>query len=344
MAINPDLLKSVKGAVNKYSRSTGKSIKPKEGRNVWRILAPTADQASWVDPVAQKFWADLGVHWIKTSKGAKPLAVVGSRDICFEEACPVGAAVEAAVTHADQMGFDDDTKEVLREMKVTKSVLFNVINRTDNGDAQEIEIGEVRPSAAQQILDLMVQYADAGQDIFDLAGGLDLVITRSGKGMSTEYSVNVKPGVSKPVKLEALAKCHDLKDYINKEFFKGEENKALNAIQQIAGISVPRLASVGGGSAAIAGASASSLAAAKALGSQPVQNQSPAAAVASAAVPDAMPSDDDLASIVNEVEAQSQPAAAAAPAAEPTPAPAASASLDTSDVDDILSQLTAIGN
>lgn len=337
MAPDPALLKSVKAAVNKYSRSSGKSIKPKEGRNYWRILAPKPEEASWVDPVTKKFWVDLGAHWIKTSKNGKPLTVVGSRDICFDEPCPVGAAIEAAIAHANHMGFDDETKEVLNEMKVQKSVLFNVINRTDNPDNQEVEIGEVRPSVAQQIFDLMIQYAEEGVDIFDLENGVDIVIKRDGKGKNTEYSVNVRPGASKTVKADAITKCYDLKDYVQKEYFRGEEQRALNAIQQIAGISLPR---IGGPAAPVAAVGVSPVASAKAIAAQPAT--SAAGSVASVTVPGAMPSDDDLAEIVREVEANSQPAAAATSAPATTPDP--TVDLDSSDVDDILNQLSAIGS
>ncbi|MER9496411.1 hypothetical protein NKI86_32185, partial [Mesorhizobium sp. M0320] len=64
MALNPALQKLISNATNKYSRSSGNRIKPKEGVNRYRILAPTPAQAPWVKADLQ-LWADCAVHWIK---------------------------------------------------------------------------------------------------------------------------------------------------------------------------------------------------------------------------------------------------------------------------------------
>lgn len=333
MALSPALRKSVSEAKNKYGRSDGKRIKPAEGKNIFRIIAPTQDQAAWVGP-SGKFWADLGTHWIKAEKNGKPLAVVGSRDVCYQEACPVGQAVDLAL---NQYAHDEQTKEIFKEWSVSKNVLFNAINRTTNADAQEIEILEVRPSVAQQIFDLMEQYDDAGQDLTDLLSGVDLVINRTGKGLNTEYSVNAKPGVSKPVAKDALSKTHDLHDHIAKEFFRGDEVKALNAIGQIAGIPQDRLQAL-----AIAGASSNTAALTSGATAQ-ASTKTPSAALTSAAT---AVEDADVTSISDEeLEAAVEAANAAV---DPTPATeevaavntaASATALAAADVDDVLSEL-----
>lgn len=247
------LLDMVKQAKNRYSRSDNKHLKPKEGRNVYRIIVPK-------DPAVLgpngEFWADLGVHWIKTSLKGKPLAVVGSRDICFGEPCDVGLAYEAAKDHVKNSGFDEDTIKLVEEMRAQKSVLFCAIERSSDAKAQNVEILEVRPSVAQQIMDLYLQYAEAGSDMFDPTNGVDIVITRTGKGLQTEYTVNVRPGVSAPITKDALSGCVNLREHIEKEFFKGDENKAIATLCQVAGINVPRLAGGSRPVAAIAGTAA----------------------------------------------------------------------------------------
>lgn len=235
------LLDAVKQAKNKYSRNDSKHLKPKEGRNVYRIVLPS--NPDLIGPNGE-FWADLGVHWIKTSRTGKPLAVVGSRDICFGEPCDVGLAYETAIDHAKTTGFDEETIKLIEEMRAQKSVLFNAIDRTNDAKAQNVEVLEVRPSVAQQIMDQYLQYAEGGLDMFHPTTGVDVVVTRSGKGLQTEYTVNVRPTASAPVSKDSQAACIDLKEHIEKEYFKGDENKAIATLSQVAGINVPRLGTV----------------------------------------------------------------------------------------------------
>jgi len=340
MALSPALRKSVNEAKNKYGRSDGKRIKPKEGRNVYRFLAPTEAQAPWVGPTG-KFWAELGVHWIKAEKNGKPIVVVGSRDVCYQEPCPVGTAVDLAIANAH----DEQSKGIYEEWKVSKNILFNVIDRTTNPDNEEVEILELRPSAAQQVWDLMEQYDDAGQDITDLANGVDIVVTRTGKGMNTEYTANVKPGVSKPVKKDAIAKCHDLHDHIAKEFFRGDETKALNAIGQIAGIPQSKLIAIAGGAAAgataalTAGTSNAARTPAAALTSTATAVED--ATETSAATTEVTDAELEAAVAAVEEAAPAEPAAQPAQAAA-TAAPAQNDALSSAEVDDVLAELDGL--
>ncbi|WLR90873.1 hypothetical protein [Shinella zoogloeoides] len=338
MALSPALRRSVNEAKNKYGRSDGKRIRPKEGRNVYRFLAPTQAQAPWVGE-SGKFWAELGVHWIKAEKNGKPIAVVGSRDVCYQEPCPVGTAVDLALANAH----DEQSKAIFEEWKVSKNILFNVIDRTTNPDNDEVEIVELRPSAAQQVWDLMEQYDDAGQDITDLANGVDIVITRSGKGMNTEYTVNVKPGVSKPVHKDAIAKCHDLPEHIQKEFFRGDETKALNAIGQIAGIPQSKLIAIAGGAAV--GTTAALTSAGTAAAKTPAAAlTSTAAAVEDATETVAEVSDAELAAAVAAVEeaAPVESAPVKTAAATQAAAPAQAEVLSSAEVDDVLAELDGL--
>ena len=290
------LLEAVKNAKNKYSRSDNKHLKPKEGRNAYRIVIPTDPNLLGANG---EFWADLGVHWIKTSLKGKPLAVVGSRDVCFGEACEVGFAQAAALEHANTSGYDEDTVNLIKEMRAQKSVLFLAIDRTTDAKAQSVEILEVRPSVAQQIMDQYLQYLDAGSEMFDLKSGVDLIITRTGKGLQTEYSVNVRPGVSQPVSADALRGCVSLREHIEKEYFKGDEKKAIATIEQIVGISVPRLA--GPTQTTALPNRASQSAASTSPLNQPEHNQVPDAHVSNDVDTSAIPAD-DLEDLLNDID------------------------------------------
>lgn len=246
MALNPALRKMVSSAKAKYAGNSGNAVKPKEGRNVYRILAPTAAQASWVGDSGQ-FWADLGVHWIKPEKNGKPVAVVGDCDTVYQQPSVINTAIEMAINAA----YDEESKKLYEEWKARKSVLINVIDR----EKDEAVVLELTPTTFGKILDLITLYADAGQDITDPNEGADIVITRTGKGLNTNYDVAIAPVIPsapfKKVPLDMLTRSTDLHQFIASNFFRGEEQKALNFIASIAGVAVPRLGGPAGATAAV---------------------------------------------------------------------------------------------
>jgi hypothetical protein len=313
MALSPVLQKLVSQAANKYSRSSGSRIKPKEGINRYRILVPD---------VNAQFWADLGVHWIKTelSDGAKPIAVVGCSDVVYGTPCAIDTAIDQAIGSA----IDEDSKKLYESWRARKSVLVNVLDRSKgSSDPDAVQILELTPTTFGAIMGIVQQFAEEGEDVLDAKTGMDIAITRSGKGLNTEYTVNVAPGQSKPVTKAHLEACHNLVDHIAKEFFKGDENKALSVISQTAQINVPRLAS-----------------------------KTPTAALTSKAA--SVPADDaddaaaDLAQDLEEEAVEQAPVKAAAKtttaARKPAPAPEpeeddAAASSDDDDLADVLKDL-----
>ncbi|QIG69122.1 single-stranded DNA-binding protein [Rhizobium phage RHph_N1_10] len=233
MALSPALQKLVSNGANKYSRSTGERIKPKEGINRYRILVPD---------VNAQFWADLGVHWIKPEvdgKG-KPIAVVGCADVCFQEPCEIDTAIIAALAGAN----DEESKKLYESWRARKTVLLNVLDRSKGStDPDKVQILELTTGTFGAVLGIIQQYAEENEDILDAANGMDISISRAGKGLNTEYTVNVAPGKSAPVTKAHLQGCHNLTDHIKKEFFRGDEQKALNFIGQVAQINIPRLGS-----------------------------------------------------------------------------------------------------
>lgn len=225
------LRKMVSQAKAKYAGNAGKAIKPNEGRNTYRILAPK--NVSWTGPNGE-FWADLGVHWIKAEENAKPAVVIGDCDTVYQQPSVINTAIEMAINSA----MDEESKKLYESWKARKSVLLNVIDRSSGSE----EILELTPSTWGKVLELIALHLDFGQDITDPENGVDIIITRTGKGLNTNYDVAVAPGKSQPVTPEQLARAKDLQEFIRSNYFRGEEQKALNAIQQFAGISVPRLA------------------------------------------------------------------------------------------------------
>lgn len=237
MALNPLLQKLVQQSQGKYAGGGGKTAKPKEGRNTIRLVVPAAGTVSWVGADG-KFWRDLGVHWIKAQKEGKPLVVVGCEQTVYDRPSTIAAAVDMAIANA----VDEDQKELFEDWKANKSVLVNVINR-DNGS--QSEVWELTPTTFGKILDAIGLYADQGVDILDPTTGCDIVITKTGKGLTTKYDVAVAPIIPgktfAPVTPDQISKAEDLDKFIERNYFRGEEQKALNAIASIAGIRVPQL-------------------------------------------------------------------------------------------------------
>lgn len=343
MALSPELKKMVSGAKNKYSSNNQKTVKPKDGRNAYRVLAPTSAQASWVPPSGQ-YWADLGVHWIKADKNGKPLAVVGDCDTVYQQPSVLNTAIETAINSA----MDEESKELYNEWKAKKSVLLNVVDRSAGEDPVVLEL---TGTTFGKVMDLINVYDDAGRDITDPVSGVDIIITKTGKGLNTKYEVMVDPAPPKPVSPDVLGRTTDLHEFIAQNYFRGEEQKALNCIAQIAGVAVPALtgpataagvrtptAALSSSAAAVADASTASAPAA-------AQTAAAAAPVETAAVSAVDPA---MEARKAEILRRQQEAAAELAALEtPAPAPAAEtaapasgiSSLPVSEQDAILAEL-----
>lgn len=317
----------VSGAANKYSRGGGERIKPKEGLNRYRILVPDADA---------QFWVDLGVHWIKDQKeGGKVLAVVGCESIVYDRPCAIDTAIDEALKTAN----DEVSKELYESWKARKTVLVNVLERTKGSTKpDEAQILELTPATFGDIMGLIQQFAEEGEDILDNNAGVDITIKREGKGLQTKYQVNTAAGKSEPVTKAHLASCQDLMKHIEKEFFRGDEKKALNAIAHIAEVdtSAISIAARKTPTAALTSSASSVKEEEVDLSADLPEEEDNSAAEAAAA-------EAAKAKAVAAAKAKAAAAKAAAEAAEAEAAAAAAATetvaVDDADMDDILADL-----
>lgn len=227
MALSAALRARIETAKNKYQKNTTKTIKPKDGRNLYRILAPT--DAEWVQKNNGEWWAELGVHWIKAAVNGKPIAVVGDPTTTFGEPSVVNTAIERAIATAP----DSDSQKLYESWRARQTILINVVNRDDNN---KVEVLELTKGTFGKILDLIEMFDDNGEDITDPKQGYDIVIKRDGKGLNTEYTVMAAPGKSIPVTEEQIKQAVDLISFIRTNYFRGEEKKALAAIASTSGI------------------------------------------------------------------------------------------------------------
>lgn len=222
MALNPALMEKLKSSKNKYSRSTN-SVKLKEGKTTIRLLQKGTDE----------FWREIGIHWIKTEKEGKPVAVIGCQDEVYGKPCSVCAAIDEAMKSAT-----DEEKEILKDMRAKKTVLVAALIRsgTDGSETTPVVL-ELAGTTWNKLSGTIEEYALQEIDALDLDSGIDFVVERTGKGKNTEYNVMVAPR-SKPVSKDVLDRLPDLDAYIERELFKEGDRKALTAIGNFAGINV----------------------------------------------------------------------------------------------------------
>ncbi len=217
----------IKSQKNKYARNTSRTVKLKEGKTRVRILQATP---------TSKFWADLGVHWIKTEKGGKPIAVVGCKDHVHNEPCPVCTMIEKCM----QSAVDDESLAIYKDMKTKKSVLVAVLLRSGEDKSDEPVILEMTPTTFGNILSMIETYNEDYGNVLDPKTGMDFTIERKGKGLDTEYTVMPNPK-SDPVPKGVLERLPNLEEFIEKEFFRGDEVKALSALSQMSGLTSPKV-------------------------------------------------------------------------------------------------------
>lgn len=221
-----DLLKSAK---NKYARNAGKTIQLKEGKTRVRILNNPADP---------QFWRDAGQYWIKADEKGKPLAVPGSKAICYGTDDEVADAIEAAILSA---GNDEELK-LYKSWRARKFVLCNALIFDGPDAGPKPQILQLTPSLFSDYLSVMETYTESGVDVFDPASGIDVIFEKRGKMLDTEYSVMAAP-VSKPFNPELMKELNDLTAFVEKEYFReGDIRKGLTAITSVTGISFSALA------------------------------------------------------------------------------------------------------
>jgi chemotaxis protein histidine kinase CheA len=229
--LSPELLKLVKASKNKHTR-TGRQVSIGEGKTIVRLIA---------NPDGSQFWFDLGVHWIKTEINGKPVAVVGCHDEVYGQPCPVCTAIAKATEAATS----DDEIKLIKEWKATKTVIVNALVRSGANKSDDPQIVELKPSVWGQIMGMIAEYAEADKDLLDLNVGQDFVIERRGRGIDTKYTVMLAPR-SEKVNPGVLDQLHDLKAWVESNFFRGEETKAMTAIAQVTGVNVNGLARIAG--------------------------------------------------------------------------------------------------
>jgi hypothetical protein len=209
-------------------------VKLKEGKTTLRLLIAPKDTVAAGG--TGKFWKELGVHWIKTEKDGKPVAVVGCHDEVYGKPC----ATCTAIDRASKAVTSDEELAIIKEWKTKKTAVVVALVKSGADKSPEPQIVELTGGAFADICSTWETYLADDVDILDPDTGVDLVIERSGRGFDTKYRVQVAPKSDK-VDRDILTRMPDLLAHIEKEFFRGDEPKAMLAISNMTGINTDGL-------------------------------------------------------------------------------------------------------
>ncbi len=203
------------------SRNRAKTAKIPDGTSRWRILP------SWRGGEDAPFWHDFGQHFVKNAAG-EMIAVYVCVDKTFARPCDICDAV----SHGIKNSTDDATMKALTEARASGRVLVNAIH-LDGPKATEVQIMELPPTAFGMVIDIAAEWAEAGENIFDVAKGKDLVITRTGTGKNTKYGVQAGARTT-AIAADSAKRLHNLDDYVKQESSE-QQLRALNAIRTTTG-------------------------------------------------------------------------------------------------------------
>lgn len=212
-----DLMLKKKAALAASSAGYVKTAKLKDGRNLIRILP------SWLEGPGKPFHKDYGVHYGKGGDGKIVTHLCQYKT--YEKECPLCETIQEAML----MATSDADKKKLTDLRANARVLVNAINL--EGDLETPIQLELPPSVFGLMIDIYIENGDEEDPEFniltDAEKGIDLVINRTGTGLTTEYSVQPSLKKSKVVLNKTLlSKLANLDEFVEK-LCEGNESKQI---------------------------------------------------------------------------------------------------------------------
>jgi hypothetical protein len=228
----PSILEMIQAKQKQLSAKRGRERPEKlpMGQSRWRILP------HWAGSETELPSQDFGQHYIKDFTG-EVIAVYICTAKTFGKECPICESIAQALQSVE----DPNARAVIEQAKSSQTYLLNAVQKTEAGYAKEPVLLQVPTTVFDQIMNVAASYASSdGVNIFDMNEGHDVVISKTGTGLSTRYQV--LPG-SKPsaVPAELLKKARNLREYVEQEHDEGK-NRALTALRSVAGSKTPSLA------------------------------------------------------------------------------------------------------
>lgn len=217
-----ELARKEKQDIQAKSGRRERPVRVPDGRSKWRVLP------SWrgaEDPSIGHSW---GQHFVRDASGELQ-AVHMCLDKTYGKDCPICNSIKAGIKNST----NDDVQKVLEEAKATSRFLVNALNLGSTEPNKPV-ILELAPTVYEKLMDLVDQWGDEefGEvDIVDLETGHDIIITKTGKGLTTKYDVAVSPK-GRREDPSVMANVHDLDAYVKQEH-EETQLKALNNIDKV---------------------------------------------------------------------------------------------------------------
>ncbi len=203
------------------------AITPPPGNSRWRIM-PSFDGDLEKLPVA-----DFGQHFIKDTTTKETLAVVACAAKTYGTQCDICDQIMTVKATLLASGRDAEA-EIVAEAKSAQKHIVNAAAWLKNTDGTPGGVlGEVKQlalpmTAFEQFMLIVENYLGEGINIFDMETGFDIIITRSGTGRNTKYTVQAAP-ISSVAAPELLTKAVDLDAFVN-QITEEKRSKAMAAL------------------------------------------------------------------------------------------------------------------
>lgn len=214
-----DLVNKKKQQVEDRKVASKNPYKFKSGKTTIRILP------SWRGADDPTFFHDFGQSWIK-SMDKKVMAVVADNRITFGTDDPVRNLINMAMAEART----DAQREHYKEMLAKARVLVNALILDDKEiDPETPEIVEFSESQFVKVMEA-ADLAGILDEFLSLENGVNLIVSKSGKGFDTEYNFAFDRKNSK-VNPKVMENINDIDAFIRAKFADAE--KAVNAIKTL---------------------------------------------------------------------------------------------------------------
>jgi len=238
-----DKIRAKRQQIQDKSAGQERPFKLLTGKTLFRLLPGVG--------VPEEFYQEIGLHWIKDSKG-KTITAVGDREICFGEPCPVRAAIERFITvskeNRDDVGVDLGKEMLAKPRFYVNAVVIKAPGEFDPKKPVLLELPQTVFDSILSQIDDMLEEMPADADLlevgpFSLKDGPTFVIEKSGSGKeNTRYNAYVQAGL-KPQKVDKAIyeAAIDLGGYKRAQF-DGRTRKALAALGDMLGTDLTDLA------------------------------------------------------------------------------------------------------
>lgn len=214
-----------------YIRTT----KLNTGKNRVRILPSWELDAEGKPSLEGQFYHDFGMHFVKDKEGKLNAVYICTEKTYDDKHCAVCDAIREGVAEAKATG-NVALEKLMGQARASGRVLVNALMR-DSEEPNKPVILELPAGVFDNVVDQIVTFADDDVAILCPDTGHDFIISKTGSGIDTEYSLSVSPKSTKVTYDQSAVT--DLTKYVAQESEQGLL-KATGAVVAVTGLPAPR--------------------------------------------------------------------------------------------------------